>query len=423
MRYWKPESVEGMRRRMGESMDFVRQLEEQMQVYGVKTSRFAVDEESLRRNGGDLEEYFFQDYDYDQSLANIQKYCEEGVVYVLRDRFGMWNYSFLLPGSKDENAEMMHIGPILTESPKQLLLTVAKKNSLTAEQERELEEYYYSIPLIQSLEIFEGLLFLQLNYIYGYDGRLEINRIESYFRKDVMRQKPFEEETPQLSMEVLEERYRREEELLSAITKGDMEGAYAAQSRLAGCHLELRADYSTLREAKNMLLTSNTLYRKAVQAAAVHPMHIDRISRHYAKRIEESVFVKELEELSHEMIRKYCFLVRNHSLLQYSRVVRDALNYIDSHLRESISLKGLAEICNVSSSHLSACFKKEVGQSVVDYINEKRVFASLRYLATTDLSVAQIAERVGIGDENYFSRLFKKYQKRTPKQYRNLMRH
>ena len=238
-----------------------------------------------------------------------------------------------------------------------------------------------------------------------------------------MRQKPFEEETPQLSMEVLEERYRREEELLSAITKGDMEGAYAAQSRLAGCHLELRAGYSTLREAKNMLLTSNTLYRKAVQAAAVHPMHIDRISRHYAKRIEESVFVKELEELSHEMIRKYCFLVRNHSLLQYSRVVRDALNYIDSHLRESISLKGLAEICNVSSSHLSACFKKEVGQSVVDYINEKRVFASLRYLATTDLSVAQIAERVGIGDENYFSRLFKKYQKRTPKQYRNLMRH
>ena len=131
----------------------------------------------------------------------------------------MWNYSFLLPGSKDENAEMMHIGPILTESPKQLLLTVAKKNSLTAEQGRELEEYYYSIPLIQSLEIFEGLLFLQLNYIYGYDGRLEINRIESYFRKDVMRQKPFEEETPQLSMEVLEERYRREEELLSAITR------------------------------------------------------------------------------------------------------------------------------------------------------------------------------------------------------------
>ena len=37
---------------MGESIDFVRQLEEQMQVYGVKTSRFAVDEESLRRNGG-----------------------------------------------------------------------------------------------------------------------------------------------------------------------------------------------------------------------------------------------------------------------------------------------------------------------------------------------------------------------------------
>ena len=408
----------------GEYMDLVKQLEEQMQVYGVRTRKFGINEEEVRGFGGGLQEYFFHDWDYEESLHTIQRYCEEGTVYVIRDQFELLYYTFLLPvEEKQKNKkEMFVVGPILTEEAGQVLPGAVEKNGLTPYQEKELEEYYYSIPLIHPPEIFEGLLFLQIHYIYGRDANLEINRIESYFGRDVTKKPSVEGKEPQLSMEVLEERYRQEEELLSAVTKGDMEGAYAAQRRLTGHHLELREGYNTLREAKNMLLTSNTLYRKAVQAAEVHPMHIDRISRHYAKRIEECVFVKELEELSHEMIRKYCLLVRNHSLLQYSRVVRDALNYIDSHLRDPISLKGLAEVCNVSSSHLSACFKKEVGQSVVDYVNEKRVFASLRYLATTDLPVAQIAERVGIEDENYFSRLFKKYQKRTPKQYRNLMR-
>lgn len=405
-------------------MDLVRQLEEQMQVYGVRTRKFGINEEEIRSFGGGLQEYFFHDWDYEESLHTIQRYCEEGTVYVIRDQFELLYYSFLLPGEEREEAgkEMFVVGPILTEEAGQVLPRAVEKNGLTPYQQKELEEYYYGVPLIHPPGTFEGLLFLQIHYIYGSDANLEINRVESYFGKDVTGRRKFKEEEPQLSVEVIEERYRQEEQLLSAITRGDMEAAYAAQSRLGGRHLELRDGYNTLREAKNMLLISNTLYRKAVQAAEVHPMHIDRISRHYAKRIEECVFVKELEELSHEMIRKYCLLVRNHSLLQYSRVVRDALNYIDSHLRYPISLKGLAEVCNVSSSHLSACFKKEVGQSVVDYINEKRVFASLKYLATTDFSVAQIAERVGIGDENYFSRLFKKYQKRTPKQYRNLMR-
>lgn len=170
-----------------------------------------------------------------------------------------------------------------------------------------------------------------------------------------------------------------------------------------------------------MMLSSNTLFRKAVQAAAVHPFHIDKVSGTYAKKIEDCIFVKDLEELAHEMIRKYCLLVRNYSLIGYSTVVRNAINYIICNLKEPLSLKLLAEEENVSAGYLSARFKKEVGRSVVDYINERRVFSSIFYLATTDMTIAEVAQQVGIQDEGYFSRLFKKYQNRTPKQYRNLV--
>ncbi|MBS5326366.1 MAG: AraC family transcriptional regulator [Lachnospiraceae bacterium] len=46
----------------------------------------------------------------------------------------------------------------------------------------------------------------------------------------------------------------------------------------------------------------------------------------------------------------------------------------------------------------------------------------MKYLAATDLPIQNIAELVGIYDENYFSRLFKKYQQMTPSKYRSLMK-
>ena len=76
----------------------------------------------------------------------------------------------------------------------------------------------------------------------------------------------------------------------------------------------------------------------------------------------------------------------------------------------------------MSSSYLSAQFKKETGKTLTDYINEKRIHESLVLLAATELPIQEVAERVGIYDENYYARLFKKYQNQTAKQYRNMMK-
>ena len=86
-----------------------------------------------------------------------------------------------------------------------------------------------------------------------------------------------------------------------------------------------------------------------------------------------------------------------------------------------MSLKLLAEKVSANASYLSTQFKKETGKTLTDYINEKRIHNSLVLLATTDMPIQEVAEQVGINDENYFARLFKKYQNQTAKQYRSLM--
>lgn len=405
-------------------MDLIKQLEEQMRVFGVSTQRMSLTEEKIHEFDGGLREYFFHDFDYEAALQNSLRYCEEGTVYVVTDQFGLLYYTFLIPGvyTDGEGKEMMRIGPFLTEPLKQLVSRIMEKNKLTFLQEKELEDYLYGVPWMEEMASFESLILLQVHYIYGNKGAVEVNRVEEYYGQVIQPAAPQEKESSTLTMRELEERYRKEDEMLDAIRCGNMEEAFEAQKRLVFHHVNQREGYGTLRETKNMMIISNTLYRKAVQEAAVHPAHIDRLSRSFAKKIEECVFAKDMRDLGHEMIRKYCLLVRNHSLQSYSQIVRDAINYIECNMKEPVTLKELAENGNVSVSYLATRFKKEVGQSVVDYMNEKRVFASIRYLSTTDLTISEVAERVGINDENYFSRLFKKYQGRTPKQYRNLMR-
>ena len=106
----------------------------------------------------------------------------------------------------------------------------------------------------------------------------------------------------------------------------------------------------------------------------------------------------------------------------HSKIVRDAMNYIDFNLNEDLSLNAIADKFSVNASYLSKQFKKENEMNLTEYVNRKRIGKSLKYIAATDLSVQNIAELVGIFDENYFSRLFKKYQQMSPSKYRKLMK-
>ncbi len=52
---------------------------------------------------------------------------------------------------------------------------------------------------------------------------------------------------------------------------------------------------------------------------------------------------------------------------------------------------------------------------------ENAILDARRYLAVTDMPVAMVGEQIGIGNGNYFTKLFKKYEKCTPREYRDMM--
>ena len=72
---------------------------------------------------------------------------------------------------------------------------------------------------------------------------------------------------------------------------------------------------------------------------------------------------------------------------------------------------------NINASYLSNTFRKEIGTTLTDYVRTKRIEYAKKLLETTSLQIQSIAQKCGILDLNYFSKVFKKYTGLTPSEY------
>lgn len=102
-----------------------------------------------------------------------------------------------------------------------------------------------------------------------------------------------------------------------------------------------------------------------------------------------------------------------------SKIITRVINYVDSHYQDPISLESVAKTCYISPSYLSRIFKRIVGDNFNEYLTDLRLLNAKRLLVDTKYKTYQIAEKVGIYDSNYFSRIFKKKVHITPSQYRD----
>lgn len=227
------------------------------------------------------------------------------------------------------------------------------------------------------------------------------------------------------TMQHLEERYELEARLMQAVSAGQVHKAELALAQITGQSIRqsFRPQFeqrskNALRNLKNYLFVLNTILRIAAANGSVHPYHIDRISSHYAHKIELLTTESAGAPLIRKMVRKYCLLVKNHSLKGHSLPVQKVITRIEYDLTADLSLKTQAALLNVNPSYLSTLFKKETGLTLTDYVNRKRIEQAIFLLNTTNLQIQAIAQECGIPDVNYFTKLFKKQIGKTPSEYR-----
>lgn len=93
-------------------------------------------------------------------------------------------------------------------------------------------------------------------------------------------------------------------------------------------------------------------------------------------------------------------------------------SYLDRCYQDPIGLADLTPRAGVSAEHLCRRFKRYTGQSILAYLNNRRLQAAMWLLRTNARPITEIAHEVGFSELTYFNRVFKASTNQTPTQYR-----
>ena len=330
---------------------------------------------------------------------------------------GVFELRFALFLSPDEKDTLYCFGP-WADGPRSSQSLAWCEKYLDEKAQRVVEEYYNRVRQVEDNTI-KTSLFAVVSLAFP-EGELKTAEWREFmplrFRPSLesFRETSF---TEQLPAELIAERYAAENKMLEAVAKGDVQAALAAYENFHQFQLAPRLR-SPLREFKNYTIILNSLFRKAIEQASVHPYYLDHISARFALELETLGSVEEGRRLRVRMVKEYCRYVQQYSLRQYSPLIQKVINEINLHLDAPLSLKTLAAQCYISPSYLSNVFKQETGQTLTDYISRRRMERAARLLLTTNARVAVVAEEVGILDVNYFTKMFKNATGQTPTAYR-----
>ncbi|PQV48240.1 AraC family transcriptional regulator [Jejuia pallidilutea] len=107
---------------------------------------------------------------------------------------------------------------------------------------------------------------------------------------------------------------------------------------------------------------------------------------------------------------------------QHDTLVDQVKNFLLNSLETNFTLSDIANKFNYSKSYLHTKFKTETGYSIMVFFNLKKIQKACEYLNYTDLSIKEISFKTGFDDPLYFSRLFKNFMGKSPRNYRQSKR-
>lgn len=145
------------------------------------------------------------------------------------------------------------------------------------------------------------------------------------------------------------------------------------------------------------------------------------LSDFYIQKADECKTPEEISELHYVMCLDYAKRMKNLRKKKIcSKHIAICIDYICENLHTRITIKELAERVKLEQSYLSKLFKKEVGVTISEYIQEKKIETAQNMLIYSEFAPAEISSILAFPNQSYFTEVFKKWTGMTPKQYQAL---
>lgn len=213
-----------------------------------------------------------------------------------------------------------------------------------------------------------------------------------------------------------------EQALLDKVRRGDLSaGEYFAKARNGEIGKAVYHDDKHSMDAyrQNTIVLLTLVSRAAVDGGLPQKVSFS-LCTEYRKKTNAARTSDQLVILNQMLVEDYTTRVHAVKLKPESSLpIRQCCEYIKNHLGDKLTLSVLADKTGYAESHLSRKFKQEMGCSIVEYIQTKRLERAKYLLEKTDRSVDDIADELNFSTRSYFSSVFKQHEGITPSEYRH----
>ncbi|MEG0273935.1 MAG: AraC family transcriptional regulator, partial [Longicatena sp.] len=158
----------------------------------------------------------------------------------------------------------------------------------------------------------------------------------------------------------------------------------------------------------------NNIEGNEISKGKKHAIQFDKL----ATSIRLCETIDKLDEELEESFQEIETWIKDSSANKYRQEILDIIDYIEQNLDKRLTLKMIADDFEMSESSLSRTFKNETGKNLNYYINEMKMKKAMDILTNEPGMIKDVAASVGMDDQLYFNKVFKKFYQVSPSEIR-----
>lgn len=120
---------------------------------------------------------------------------------------------------------------------------------------------------------------------------------------------------------------------------------------------------------------------------------------------------------SSQPIRLFSHIVGSNRRSGKDKLIQTIQEYIDENLGGKLQLAEVAEVFGLSPAYLSVLFKKSTETGFSEYVYTKKIDRAKEMLLSGDMKIYEVADALGFESAYYFSKVFKKVDGHSPREY------
>lgn len=208
----------------------------------------------------------------------------------------------------------------------------------------------------------------------------------------------------------------QERKLRSAVQNQDAEEAKNILNQILAYMYQ--TNHYSLEQIRPRILELLIVLSRTAMDTGADMETIDLLTRDIGRRIERFQNIEELTAWVAALLQNFMSATFTKKNMPHAESVYKITRYIQKNYREKIELQDIADHLHMTRSYLCRFFKKETGETIINYTNRVRINNSKLLLADTKVPLAEVALLCGFEDQSYFTKVFRGFVGMTPLKYR-----